>query len=273
MGLSEFEKRLRRHEGAFFKDVLRSKNKLLRNTALNIDEYGLGVDPTAAFIHVQEMRAIFQKRYKVITKPFAQAHLRDLKKLEGTKQALKTKALVIDDVTMAEDLFTEWAREYFRIVGIPALKNVTDTTVNDINNFIESSIGSGMARNEIVKAIMGLSGLNRSRAATIARTETHGAAINAALKVADYTADELGVEYKKRWIATEDNRVRDIHLHMNSVAPILRGEFFIVGGERMIAPNDRRYASAKNYVNCRCAISHIQTDYLDDDDDYVNPYI
>ena len=93
--------------------------------------------------------------------------------------------------------------------------------------------------------------MGRSRAATIARTETHAAASWAT----DQASRELGLpNQRKRWVTVQDGRSRQHHAAANGQEVGIDEPFIIryEGQEiRMMHPHDGSGGAANN-VNCRC---------------------
>lgn len=87
---------------------------------------------------------------------------------------------------------------------------------------------------------------SKTRAETIARTETNGI-VNSANILA---FQQSGVVKKKEWVSTLDERVRDIHAEANGEIVDVDAPF-IVGGEAMDHPGDPA-GSPENTCNCRC---------------------
>jgi SPP1 gp7 family putative phage head morphogenesis protein len=89
--------------------------------------------------------------------------------------------------------------------------------------------------------------VSRYRANMIARTETH----NAAGKATEEMARGLGVAEEKKWLDSEDERVRSYHRNIMNGDWIKADDPFIVDGIAMDYPGDSM-GGASNVVNCRC---------------------
>ena len=94
--------------------------------------------------------------------------------------------------------------------------------------------------------------ISRSRAALIARTETHNAASFANHAYHATVEKDLGVKMLKKWVATNDGRTRPAHSAANGQI-VDMAEDFIVGGATMGFAGDSK-GGAANVVNCRCVI-------------------
>lgn len=102
---------------------------------------------------------------------------------------------------------------------------------------------------------MKVKGFSPFRAATIANTETHNAAMYALKENGKRVAREENLDLRKYWIPVEDSRTRDAHSAMASHDAIPLDALFTVGGEKMDRPGDPR-ASAKNVIRCRCTMAY-----------------
>lgn len=88
----------------------------------------------------------------------------------------------------------------------------------------------------------------RSRAETIARTES----LTAASVGADEAAQSTGLQLDKRWLATEDMRTRPSHAKANDQVRAM-DKLFDVGGAKLRFPRDPN-GPAKECINCRCVV-------------------
>ena len=159
----------------------------------------------------------------------------------------------------------EWAREAARflgIEGIPLISTVTGNLRDAILKIIEEALTDGFLEQlslpELIKKIisdLGEWAIGRSQywAERIARTETVRGANYGAMQ----GARKHGFKTNKIWIAADDKRTRDSHRGEdyggldNQVKP-LDEPFF--NYEPIMQPGDPK-ASAKNTINCRCAVA------------------
>ena len=94
----------------------------------------------------------------------------------------------------------------------------------------------------------------KSRAMTIARTETHKAANVSQFTRAQMAATDSGLDVRIEWISTNDSRVRDSHRSTNGKI-IAMGDSFNVNGTKMKYPSDPS-GGAANVINCRCVLGY-----------------
>lgn len=67
--------------------------------------------------------------------------------------------------------------------------------------------------------------------------------------------EELGLVYRKQWIATHDNRTRDSHLEVDGDIVDL-DKPFVVGDSEMMCPGDPAGEPAE-FFNCRCTMNRV----------------
>ena len=145
--------------------------------------------------------------------------------------------------------------QFLATTGARHISDIDDTTTKIIRRTIQSNQGAGVAA--ISKAIRERMSppFTRSRAATIARTETHSAASYATHE--QYKSfDEP--DMMKQWVATNDERTRAAHFAVSG-KEIPIDEDFIVGGKPMSYPSDPRGGAAE-VINCRCVLVYIEPD-------------
>lgn len=152
-----------------------------------------------------------------------------------------------------EDYIAEWvASEAFN----ETIALIVTHYYDDIKRIIANGIEDQQTRREISKRIQAELQIGSKRAFTIARTETHRAAMFASEKRARDISRELNMPMLKQWIPVSDARSRNSHSAMKNAEPIPINDMFMVGGEKMARPNDPR-ASAANTINCRCVLRYI----------------
>lgn len=135
------------------------------------------------------------------------------------------------------------------------VKGVGQTTKDRIKRILQLAYAEGLSVPDTAKLIQSkLTVMVRKRAITIARTETIRASNFGALAGAKMT----GLDLKKEWISTLDDRTRDeVFDHVSANGQIVGiDEKFIVSGEELDVPNDFA-ASPGNTINCRCTVAFI----------------
>lgn len=141
---------------------------------------------------------------------------------------------------------------FYHTDGGQRITQVTDTTRETIIQLLDESQNLPLSEraNYIVDKLDDPD-FNRTRALRIARTESTTAANQGALLGAD------GSDYQtnKMWLAVLDANTRPAHVTANGETVAL-DETFLVGGESLAFPGDPA-GSAKNIINCRCALAII----------------
>lgn len=146
---------------------------------------------------------------------------------------------------------------YLANEALQRILGISDKTRSDIRNVIiagyKSDLSLPQISSNIEKLLVGSKA--RSRAATIARTETHSTSSYAN----DEVTKSLGIpNQKKIWLATNDPRTRDSH-SIISGTEIGIDEKFTVGNTKMKYPGDPE-GGAANVINCRCVLLYTSED-------------
>lgn len=140
------------------------------------------------------------------------------------------------------------------------LAGISNRMATRISNLIESGRADGLTLPQIAKQVQTkFLAISRSRAALIARTETHNAASYSNHSYHLTVEANLGINMVKKWVATNDARTRQAHSIANGQT-VNMNEDFIVGGNKMGYAGDSK-GGARNVINCRCVI--IYTDVAD----------
>ena len=129
--------------------------------------------------------------------------------------------------------------------------------IKEVEKLYEQNLTLAVVARELRKKFRQL---NKSRAAVIARTETHSATGFANHTYHTTVSDSYGIGMVKQWIATNDLRTREAH-RLASGQQVTMDEDFSVGGIPMTYAGDPK-GGAKNVINCRCVVI-----YVDKEDD------
>ena len=125
---------------------------------------------------------------------------------------------------------------------------------------ITSGILLGEPIGKIANRVQNLSDANRAGAIRNARTAVTGAQ-NAGRQESYYRAKEMGLNLRKRWIATKDNRTRHAHAMLDGQTVPLDKPFEIEGQELMF-PGDP--AGLPRLVwNCRCTMRTVEKEGIE----------
>ena len=132
------------------------------------------------------------------------------------------------------------------------IRTVSAGQAKDIGELISRMTAEGKSNQQITAEIRKLApDLSRGRASTIARTETHNAALEAIVATLDHARQKVQT---KTWQTAGDNKVRPSHAAVDGET-IPFDDLFDVGGAKMFRPGDQSHgAGADEIVNCRCAL-------------------
>lgn len=144
-----------------------------------------------------------------------------------------------------------------------AVKFIDDSTRREIKDIIATGIAAGYAIGnedtpDTIAYLIGQLYLDQiipNRSETIARTETMTAANKGSLEGATQAENQFGAKVKKYWIPTQDGDTRDSHAEMINHPAIALTDEFRVGQSSGAYPADWKL-SAKERINCRCAIGY-----------------
>lgn len=150
-------------------------------------------------------------------------------------------------------LFSQWVIQQ----GGQEIKNIAETTRNDIKKIIQLETLNEFSTQEIAKKILKVKALSSFRAKTIAITEVGTAGSFANFETAKKISVDNNIIVKKKWIPVQDERTRINHASMASYPAIPMEQDFIVGGVKMNRPKDPR-GGASNVIRCRCAMIFIR---------------
>lgn len=145
--------------------------------------------------------------------------------------------------------FTERLVGYVRSIGLAKAKGLAATTMQRIQTLIAAGEVAGFSVRSIADTFASRA-VSRSRARTIARTETHSAAtwsMQAALE-----AEPDAAEITREWVAALDERVREDHADADGQTVGI-DEPFIVGGVELMQPGDQT-GPPEQTINCRCVV-------------------
>ena len=148
--------------------------------------------------------------------------------------------------------FEEVVNNYFNSRQL-ILSGISVRLANRIDTVIKEARGDNLTLPQIAKLLSTkFLPISRSRAALIARTETHNAASFSNHSYFKKTQQDLGIKMVKKWVATSDARTRPAHASANGQT-VDMDENFIIGGTDMEYAGDYK-GGERNVVNCRCVI-------------------
>jgi len=234
---------IQRHVPRFRRQILKEKNRYID---AQVSYYGLrgALSDTLESEHMANMMAIFRQNFKILMPAVYNLSV----EITGSKKSR-------DAMEYKADAFLVFLMEWVRQYGAVRAQETAKTTTDDLKRIISKAFENEDPAPVIIKKALKAKGLSAFRADTIARTETHQAAMYAHKRqIENYAAQaaSLGVTVKKQWSSVADERTRPWHTDMDGETVGLN-EYFIVDGEKMDRPGDPD-ASAHNTINCRCVL-------------------
>lgn len=138
----------------------------------------------------------------------------------------------------------------FPLYKLDKLKDVTWNT-QKIREVIASGLLQGKPMRDIAKDLQRVANMNKNSAILHAQTAVTGAE-NAGRQAGFKHAEELGVKFKRLWIATLDTRTRDSHAALDGQLRDVDEPFDSILGKIMY-PGDPN-AAPGNVWRCRCSL-------------------
>jgi uncharacterized protein with gpF-like domain len=215
----------------------------MRTAAQDI-EAGRSLDPTIA-AHLRRSVDLLALTYEVAGERFA--------------RPIYEKAAERNLVTKDFERFQELLEQYIEEIGLPQGRLIAGTTREQVLSSVARGTAEGLGLPQIAADIRARStALSVARAAVIARTETHSAAMWSQVEA----IKDTGLVLRKQWVATQDARTRTgedgpfDHANMNGVT-VGPDELFDVDGDMLEFPGDPNGDPA-NIINCRCVLNFVE---------------
>ena len=131
----------------------------------------------------------------------------------------------------------------------------------NVRNAITSGILLGESIGKIASRLERVTDMNRNAAIRNARTAVTGAQ-NAGRQASYERAAEMGIQVRKKWVATIDKRTRHSHAELDGKIVAYNEKFRSILGSEMMYPGDREGKPADVY-NCRCTVSAVEKDGIE----------
>ncbi|NBR40650.1 MAG: hypothetical protein EBT93_14750, partial [Alphaproteobacteria bacterium] len=171
----------------------------------------------------------------------------------------------------ADSPFQRLIERYHTTYTAQKVTGITETTRVMMQSVILSADEEGLGVAGTAKLLreFGDGNISRARAATIARTETHGAASWAQHE----QHKENDFPMIKRWVSVGDARTRDHHSAMNGTEVKMDDDFEVVyrGTVYPMAYTHDPRGGAANNINCRCVTLYFADDDVVFDDEPTEP--
>jgi uncharacterized protein with gpF-like domain len=169
---------------------------------------------------------------------------------DGNDAPPQSKA-VADPSYFEFDPWEEAAQRWISRVTASKVTRVLEATKTALKVQISAGVSEGEGVPEIAKRLQTVySDFSRRRSMVIARTEVASAS-NAG---SHFSAAQTGLDYKRVWLSSRDDRVRDDHWEMDGQTVGKDEPFTAPDGSQLMFPGDSSLgASAAQTVNCRCS--------------------
>jgi hypothetical protein len=251
-------------------NVSKTADRMINGEALNIfaggyrntiDDIGVqigkaGISTSMQMINRDALNAIYNAEHTALGKlpgyrgaftqvKYREEFLRSIAAQQGAQPSQWIKAGFLRDRTRGN---------YFYNTAIGRLGDNADI-VRRLQNHLAEAIILGESIPQIATRIRSVTEGCRRQAVRIARTETMRALNQGKHLAALQAAEEYDIPMKKQWIATLDDRTRDIHSNMHEVTVELEEPFKTDLGELQY-PGDPNGEPA-NVINCRCTDVHV----------------
>lgn len=220
--------------------------KTMREVATDYEKRGELAIPLAISEHSAGIRRALEADYRLIAMHFGNRLLNEAKAYAGPDVI---KASLSERLGFAVGSFIgRWVAT--------KVTQINRTTESQIRRIIRSGIDEGLGVDKIGTNIRTMAApMSALRAHIIARTETHTAANFGAQEAAELT----GLDMKREWVSSMDDRTRDTgdadHVAADGQVVGMK-EPFQVSGEALMFPGDPS-GSAANVINCRCSVVFI----------------
>ena len=196
--------------------------------------------------HRNRLQSMLTDMWMTTGRQFSEHILNGISKSTTSPGAIKRAQ--VSPTQVMDGAMREWVHTY----GLVKITQITETTSADIGVIIQSGIAQGLGEREIGKMIRAVAiTKSASRAATIARTETHAASQASA----QLSAEATGLDMRRQWAASGGDRTRETHAAADGQIVGMQ-EPFTVGGAELMYPGDPS-GPAEEVINCRCAVAFV----------------
>jgi SPP1 gp7 family putative phage head morphogenesis protein len=173
--------------------------------------------------------------------------------VSGTRELKKVFGMAGEDIG---DINFSHPEALARDVGRMAFQ-ISESTARSVEKAITRDLALGLSVDEISANILRIGAFAPSRAMRIARTESARAVNDAANQAYRQAKAELGINIKKQWLSSRDDKVREAHQILDGQM-VGVDENFQVDGEEAQSIAD--FGASYLDVNCRCTILPIILD-------------
>lgn len=217
---------------------------------------------------------MWKKRLADITNVYVNADIKAREIIRGTSKNVFCEAANYTAYSMESDLRILGAFAFYDQKTVERLirdnpKMLPEWKINEKKDYIwnegrvQNALTQGIVQGESVydiakRLFTDLSASNGDKMVLFARTAMTGAQ-NAGRIDRLHEAEDMGIEVKKKWLATLDDRTRDTHQELDGqTVPV--DEPFVVDGQEIDYPGDPS-APPELVYNCRCTLTYVYPKY------------
>lgn len=214
---------------------------------LHVRKYG--IIRAAVMLHINRGPTRGRNYITTLGKPALIAHRKKIYRdiFNGLRAVMPT--------TKARRKVDEFVQSQLDSIEAEAAKNIEDisqSVASDVTDVLMRGVRLGHSVDQIATNLYNnIDEFTRGRAATVARTETHNAAMDALWDAVD--ALDVPAE-SKTWVCLMDGRERDSHHDLHGTTVDINDPFQAWGGDLMYPGDDSLDADASEIVNCRCSV-------------------
>lgn len=256
-------------EKRWIKEITRSYSSFNRDVSEKLQEYSKGMQTNAVIGLNVEQQKLFMSwlltRIEELTGEPAPLNWQNqyqlesyIRAVESTRQSLISQGadISLTDAEIVQSQGFEFtatatlgsasvapaihqdALEFLFTRSYESLKGWNDALAKEVRQITFDAVKNGEGITETTKKIKERTGVAKSRAELIARTETISAYREGSISETERAAQELDEELKMRWITALDGRVRHLHATFHGTID---------------TPEETRRKGAISPFNCRCS--------------------
>ena len=154
-----------------------------------------------------------------------------------------------DVVKAADDVWMRIVSDYVRRYSGSKIRGIEDATLGLVRQALADGVEAGEGTDQLARRVAGTyDAFAGYRAERVARTEV----VSASNLGSRAGALSTGLDLTHSWLATRDDRTRDIHASVDGQTQAMNDPYTVEGEELMFPGDTSKGASAGNVVNCRC---------------------
>ncbi len=251
----EAERALKRFEAPFAKKIYRATSAFYKR-ALFDQQNNVG--------EFSALYTIYKRSIYNIIGTYALYSIKKFTDLEFD-WLIKTTARTLEMKRSKKQAYVESIfQDYMHKFGAQQVRYISETSRKDITDALTNL---DLTQADIQDSIQSILSASISRAAMIARTETHNAGQFATIEVGKNLQVETGITFVKSWVASQDERTRPTHAAMDPNNFIGIHELFDVGDSQADRPGDPQLPP-EELINCRCVLQIEQQEYVNGSTDF-----